>query len=159
VTMNRTLERARRRPVVFMLVYGAFLVLIGVTATAQAILTSSHLSTSILSSVATADRAVVGTFIESYVQKTDLSDNAVSDASYTLLEEKLRGALANSDFLDSLLMAVEVVDREGRVLFSSTPDRRGTDVTGDPLLQRALAGRPDADLAVAADGDWTSARM
>ena len=155
--MNRSLERARRRPVVFMLVYGAFLVLIGVTATAQAILTSSHLSTSILSSVATADRAVVGTFIESYVKKADLTDNAVSDATYTLLEEKLRGALANSDFLDSLLVAVEVVDPDGRVLFSSTPDRRGVQLTDDPLLGGALEGRPDANLVEAAAGDWTSA--
>ena len=64
---SRVYDRAKRRPIVFLLVYGAFLVVIGITATAQAMMTSSHVSASVLSSVATADRAVVGTFIESYV--------------------------------------------------------------------------------------------
>ncbi|HET9417441.1 MAG TPA: hypothetical protein VFP30_07875, partial [Candidatus Limnocylindria bacterium] len=119
--MNRTLERARRRPIVFLLVYGAFLLLIGITATAQAIMTSSHVRQSVLSSVTAADRAVVGTFIESYLRGTDLESGGGTLASrYDELEDRLREALARSDFLDSVLLTVEIVDDDRRVLFSSS---------------------------------------
>ncbi len=125
MTMNRALDRARRRPVVFMLVYGAFLVLIGITATAQAVLTTSHLQSSVLSSVTAADRAVVGTFVEAFLEERDLSPDEAPASRYQLLEEKLGGVLASSDFDGSHLLSVEVVDTDRRVLFSSTPDRRG----------------------------------
>ena len=128
MTASHPYDRARRRPVVFLLVYGAFLVLIGITATAQAVMTSSHVSVSVLSSVATADRAVIGTFIEAYLEDDDLAAASVAEERYELLEDRLRAALDRSDFMASRLTAVEIIDPDGRVLFSSTDGRRGATV-------------------------------
>ena len=157
MTASTSFDRARRRPVVFLLVYGAFLVLIGITATAQAVLTSSHLSTSVLSSVATADRAVVGTFIEAYLEGDDLAAASVADERYELLEERLGAALDRSDFMASRLTAVEIIDPNGRVLFSSTNGRRGASVAIEGPVSRVLEGDPDAVLDRADAGDWTAA--
>jgi diguanylate cyclase (GGDEF)-like protein/putative nucleotidyltransferase with HDIG domain len=143
--------------VVFLLVYGAFLVLIGITATAQAVLTSSHLSDSVLSSVATADRAVIGTFIEAYLEDDDLAATSVADERYELLEERLRAALDRSDFMASRLTAVEIIDPDGRVLFSSTDGRRGAAFAMEGPVARVLEGTPDALLDRAVTQDWAGA--
>jgi diguanylate cyclase (GGDEF)-like protein/putative nucleotidyltransferase with HDIG domain len=154
--MSRGLDRARRRPVLMMLVYGAFLLVIGVTATAQAFLTSSHLEVAVLSSVATADRAVVGTFMESYLQRADLTPNAVGADRYDLLEQKLRAALDHSDFMDSRLLALEVIDPARQVLFSSTSGRRGAMVAETDPLAHALKGNAQVGLDTIGQGDWAA---
>ena len=156
MTTSRAYERARRRPVVFLLVYGAFLVLVGITATAQAIMTSSHISTAVLSSVATADRAVVGTFIEAYLQGDDLDASTIDAKRYETLVSRLEAALERSDMLASYLTAVEVVDTSGRVLFSSTAARRGSDVSSDSGVAAVLAGEPTVLLDRAGAADWSA---
>ena len=155
MTASHSYDQARRRPVVFLLVYGAFLVLIGITATAQAMLTSSHVSVSVLSSVATADRAVIGTFIEAYLDDTDLAAASVADERYELLEERLRAALDRSDFMASRLTAVEIIDPNGRVLFSSTDGRRGSAISIEGPVARVLDGAADAVLDRAVAQDWS----
>ena len=154
MTASHPYDRARRRPVVFLLVYGVFLVLIGITATAQAVMTSSHVSVAVLSSVATADRAVVGTFIEAYLEDDDLVAASVAEERYELLEDRLRAALDRSDFMASRLTAVEIIDPDGRVLFSSTDGRRGARVPIDGSVARVLDGAPDALLDRAVIEDW-----
>ncbi len=156
---SRVYDRAKRRPVVFLLVYGAFLVVIGITAATQAVMTSSHVSASVLSSVATADRAVIGTFIESYVQGDDLKAGTVESERYELLTDRLRAALDRSDFMESRLTAVEVIDPSGLVLFSSTGGRAGAQVPVTGSVANVLAGSPDAMLAKAVDGDWAVAAV
>ena len=157
MTTSRAYAKARRRPIVFLLVYGAFLVLIGITATALAVMSSSHLLTTVLSSVATADRAVVGTFIESYLQAEDLDPDAVHDARYEILEQRLRAALERSDFMDSTLTAVEVIDPAGHVLFSSTPGRSGADIAVEGRVADVLAGIPYVVPDTATTDDWAVA--
>ena len=44
-----------RRPVLLILVYGIFLMIVGVTATAQAVMVSAHFSTNTLSSIVSTD--------------------------------------------------------------------------------------------------------
>ena len=156
MTTSHAFDRAKRRPVVFLLVYGAFLVLIGITATAQAMMTSSHLSASVLSSLATADRAVIGTFIEAYLVEADLDAASVDRDRYELLEQRLRSALDRSDFLSSRLTTVEIIDPAGVVLFSSTDGRRGAQVATEGRVGAVLAGRPDALLDKATSGDWAA---
>jgi diguanylate cyclase (GGDEF)-like protein/putative nucleotidyltransferase with HDIG domain len=156
LTASRSYERAKRRPIVFLLVYGAFLVLIGITATAQAVLTSSHLSASMLSSVATADRAVVGTFIESYLAGEDLAEASVPEERYALLEERLRAALDRSDFMESRLTAIEIISPDGRVVFSSTDGRRGTAIPTAGQVANVLRGQPDAVLDRTTEPDWSA---
>jgi diguanylate cyclase (GGDEF)-like protein/putative nucleotidyltransferase with HDIG domain len=157
LTASRPYDRAKRRPIVFLLVYGAFLVLIGITATAQAMLTSSHLSASVLSSVATADRAVVGTFIESYLEDDDLAAASVPEERYEQLEARLRAALERSDFMASRLTAVEIIDPNGLVLFSSTTGRRGSAIPTDGHVATVLGGEPGALLDRANESDWAAA--
>ena len=149
MTMNRALDRARRRPVVFLLVYGAFLVLIAITASAQAFMTSTHLGNSVLASVGAADRAIVGTFVEAFLEERDLTPTEAPAERYELLETKLRTVLNTSNFEESYLLSVEIVDPNRRVLFSSTAGRRGSEVPREPLLDKVLAGDPDAELGLA----------
>lgn len=157
MTTARAFERAKRRPVVLLLVYGAFIVLIGITAVAQGIMTSGHVATSVLSSVSTADRAVVATFVEAYVQESDLDASAVETGRYELLESHLRSALDRSDFLTSTLTAVEVIDTDGLVLFSSTPGRRGAHIPLDSAITSVLAGTPGVTMDETTAGDWAGA--
>jgi hypothetical protein len=52
-----------RRPILLLLVYGAFLVLIGITATAQAVMVSAHFSAATLNDVVGSDESTVRTLV------------------------------------------------------------------------------------------------
>ena len=60
------------RPVVLLIVYGAFLAVVGVTATAQAILISAHFSTAILNATIAADGSSVREFANGALLASDL---------------------------------------------------------------------------------------
>ena len=55
------------RPIILILVYGVFLVLVGITATAQSMLVASHFSTSTLNTVVGSDAATTRAFVNAYV--------------------------------------------------------------------------------------------
>ena len=57
-----------RRPTLLILVLGAFLALIGITATAQSVMVSSHFSASALNDVVGSDSATARGFVNAYVQ-------------------------------------------------------------------------------------------
>jgi len=52
-----------RRPVLLLLVYGVFLALVGITATAQAAMVSAHFSTATLNDVVGSDAATIRAFV------------------------------------------------------------------------------------------------
>ena len=61
------------RPVLLFLVYGVFLVIVGVTATAQVMLASVHVSTSALNQAVLTDTQVVRGFVDDLLKPADLT--------------------------------------------------------------------------------------
>ena len=64
-----------RRPVLLALVFGIFLVLIGLTATALVAVTAMHLSTATLNAVVSRDRSLVEMFVNGNVSGADIDAN------------------------------------------------------------------------------------
>src|SRR5260221_13137436 len=56
-----------RRPVLLLLVYGVFLALVGITATAQAAMVSAHFSTATLNDVVGSDAATIRAFVNAHL--------------------------------------------------------------------------------------------
>ena len=56
------------RPVLMIIVYGLFLVIVGVTATAQTMLVSLHFSTASLEATVGSDAATIRTFANGFLQ-------------------------------------------------------------------------------------------
>ncbi len=68
----RRRSRHTRRPMLLALVFGVFLVLIGVTATALVTVTATHLSSATVNAVVDRDRALVALFVNSNVRRDDV---------------------------------------------------------------------------------------
>ena len=107
--MFGTLPRVPR-PVILILVYGVFLVLVGITATAQSMLVASHFSTSTMNAVVGSDAATTRAFVNAYVLPRYL-DSAVGPSQQ---ERSTLGAQ-----LATLTERAEIVRVELRL-----PDRR-----------------------------------
>lgn len=66
-------SRARApRPVLFALVYGVFLVIVGITAAAQTTMVSTAFSTTTLESVVSTDAALVRSVVNTFLRAEDL---------------------------------------------------------------------------------------
>ena len=73
-----------RRPLLLMLVFGAFLVIIGITASAQALMVSLHFSTGTLNTVVASDSATVRAVLNDSLQLRDL-DPATGPTQHDLV--------------------------------------------------------------------------
>ena len=90
------------RPVLFVLVYGIFLVIVGVTATAQTVMVSENFTSSTMQSVVGTDAALVRSVVNTYVQQGDLDPTGPSAARRTELE-------ADFDAWKSVSLSTDVV--------------------------------------------------
>jgi len=113
------------RPVLLLLVYGAFLVLVGITATAQAAMVSAHFSAATLNDVVGSDAATIRTFVNAHLDGRYLVDGGAgpSVTELTLLQKQLGTLTAAGQIL-----RVEIRQLDGRIVASS--DTRGTNDAG-----------------------------
>jgi diguanylate cyclase (GGDEF)-like protein len=123
-------------------VFGVLLVLVGVTATAQAAMVSTYASTSSISSTVDGDIATLRAFVEGELDGLDPA--APSTAAVARVNDALgmllaKGGIAHAEFRTP----------DGRVLASSDPTQLGQarDRTGD--FGRALAGTPSVAVVAA----------
>ena len=123
------------------LVFGIFLMLIGLTATALVTVTSMHLSSATLGAVVSRDRSLVALFVNSNVHRSDLAEFGLTAAAADGLEAKLATLTAQDDIL-----RVEIRTVDGRVLVSSTPNQRGARPPISDGMQQALDGQPSIAL-------------
>jgi diguanylate cyclase (GGDEF)-like protein len=124
------------RPVLLILVYGIFMVIVGLTAVAQTVLVSADFSATTLNSTVGADAAVVRLFVSSSLSPDDLGRAGLTPARQASLDERL-GFLVRP----GQILRVEVRSPDGRVVAASDPSAQGasTPVTSD--FTTALTGR------------------
>jgi diguanylate cyclase (GGDEF)-like protein len=130
-----------------MLVYGAFLMLIGITATAQAFITTAHVTASVMSSTIATDRSIIGAFVGSNLTPADLDPSTTSSARADALRSRLAALLGPSEIEGSNVMRVEVRAPDGTVVLADDAGRRGVMAPATGLFGAAVQGKVQAGLA------------
>ena len=126
------------RPILLILVYGIFLVIVGLTAVAQTVLVSADFSATTLNSTVGADAAMVRLFVSSSLSPDDLGPAGLDAARQASLDDRLAYLVGPGQIL-----RVEVRLPDGRVLAADQPSARG--VVAPPSADFATAlERPDA---------------
>ena len=125
------------RPVLLALVYGAFLVIVGVTATMQAVLVGTHFSTSALNTTVETDAGVVRAFADEHLRPADFAGGALAPER----EATLRSALAAFTRRPGIVRA-EVRHPDGTVLVSDAPTPPASSPPPNADIARAVDGQP-----------------
>jgi diguanylate cyclase (GGDEF)-like protein len=139
-----------RRPVVLLVVFGVLLVLVGVTATAQAAMVSTYASTSAIGATIDADVGTLRAFVASELAgfdpaSPDAADSARLDAALGTLLAK--GGIAHA----------ELRTPDGRVIASSDPTQQGRVRDASADFQTALAGSPSVSVVDASAAEASGA--
>ena len=124
------------RPVLFVLVYGIFLVIVGVTATAQTMLVSSNFSTSTLSSVVGTDAALIRSVVNTYVSPDDTRCRRSDRDRRAALEADLARLVRRAEIL-----RVELRRPDGTIIASDRADVSGLAAAGSPDFRAAAEGQ------------------
>jgi diguanylate cyclase (GGDEF)-like protein/putative nucleotidyltransferase with HDIG domain len=129
-----------RRPVILILVYGVFLALVGITATAQSLLVASHFSTSTLNAVVGSDAATTRAFVNAYVLPRYLDPNAGPTPAEL---EKLEAQLASLTRPGEILR-VDLRAPDGRVIASTDASANATLAAPTSEFSAAAGGASQA---------------
>ncbi len=135
-------QRRTRRPLLLILVFGVFLAIIGITASAQAVMVSLHFSTGTLNTVVASDAATVRAVLNDSVELRYL-DPAVgpTDRERATLEQQL-AALTGP----AAILRVEVRRLDGTIVAASEPGLAG--ITIDVAGGAATAASGKATVAI-----------
>lgn len=137
------------RPILYLTVYGIFLVIVGVTATAQTIMVSVHFSTAALSSTIGSDSATIRTFVNGFLTPADL-DGPMTTARREVVQGHLDGLLERGN-----LLRVELRAPDGRVIASTDSAAAGQAAPMTPGFQASLDG--DVQAVILRDGEASEA--
>ncbi len=129
-------QRTARRPQLLVLVFGVFLLLVGITASALVSITTNNVRTSLLQDIAQQDLALVKLVVND-LNTNDLPADAISTDRAARLHRQL-SALFDSDGI----LRIALIDRDGRFVASNVPGLRGLSARRSPALMAALAGDP-----------------
>jgi diguanylate cyclase (GGDEF)-like protein/putative nucleotidyltransferase with HDIG domain len=133
--------RERRRPMLLALVFGIFLMLIGLTAVAVVTVTSVHMTGGLLESVVSHDRSLVALFVSEELVSSDVGANGPSASR----ADELEASLASLTLKDEILR-VDIRAADGTILVSSTPGQRGIKPSISADMRQALDGKPFTDV-------------
>jgi diguanylate cyclase (GGDEF)-like protein len=123
-----------RRPILLMLVFGAFLALVGITASAQALLVSTHFASATVNAAVGSDAATVRMFANGVLAESDLVAGGVGETRRGDLEAALATLARRGE-----IVYAEIRLADGSRVASSQPSEL------DP-------GASDADFEAAAGG-------
>jgi len=139
-----------RRPVLLLLVYGAFVALVGITATAQAAMVSAHFSAATLNDVVGSDAATIRAFVNAHldVHYLDETGGGPSATQLASLEQQLGTLTAAGEIL-----RVEVRLLDGRVLAADDPTAAGGLVPADEAFALAVGGAAQAAIVPVAEAN------
>jgi diguanylate cyclase (GGDEF)-like protein len=124
------------RPILLILVYGIFMVIVGLTAVAQTVLVSADFAATTLNSTVGADGAMVRLFVSSSLSPEDLGPSGLTPARQADLDRRLAYLVGPGQVLH-----VEVRLPDGRVLAANDATARGVVATPTSDFATALAGR------------------
>ena len=136
-----------RRPIVLIIVFGLFLMIVGVTATAQAVLVSLHFASAKLEAVVDGDAATVRSFVNGVVGPADLA--GASSAARTAEVQASLAALAHRGGM----LRIELRDPSGVIRLSTDPAVVGRPAATSDGFRQSLAGEAVAGLV--AEGEPT----
>lgn len=140
-----------RRPMLLALVYGVFLVLVGITASALVAVSSMHVRQAMLEAVVSRDGAIAELFFDGRLRQADLEPGGLTGSRAADLEESL------AELTDQAgMLRIDVRALDGMILFSSEPLLRGASPGMPESMQTAVGGRPSA--ALAGEGDASVVR-
>jgi diguanylate cyclase (GGDEF)-like protein len=133
-----------RAPVLLILVYGAFLALVGITAAAQAVLVTAHFSATALNDVVGSDAATTRAFLSAYVRPNyfDVGLAGPTAAELSRLESQLAALTKPGEIL-----RVELRLPDGSILASNDPRLRGVAMPVSSDFSLAVAGKPRGAIA------------
>ncbi len=127
--------RRRKRPVLLILVYGIFMVIVGVTVVAQTVLVAAHFSTATLNSAIGADAALVRLFVTSNIAPEDLAAQSPDPARIAEIEARL-GLLVER----GKILHVEIRRPDGTIVASNEPGQGGSSTPASADFAGALTG-------------------
>jgi len=131
-----------RRPLLLVLVFGAFLAIIGITATAQAVMVSLNFSTSTMNTIVAGDAATVRAVLDDRVKLRDLDPSGgPTDAERTAIEAELQALTGPSDIL-----LVELRRLDGTIVAASRAGLAGVVADTDEAMAGALTGTANVAL-------------
>lgn len=122
------------RPILLMIVFGVFLVIIGVTAAFQTILVAQSVTNAATNAIISSDAATVRTFVNGLVTQGDL-DGSASAEHTSAVEHGLQSIAAASEIL-----LVEIRSPDGTIRLSSNPTVRGSAAPDSSDFATALKG-------------------
>ena len=128
-----------RRPILLIVVFGFFLMIVGLTALSQAIIVSTQSSQTMLNAIVGSDAATVRGFANANLVPADLRPGGPSTTRAATLRSQVRTILA-----DGQILRIEIRSPDGTLLLSDT---------ADPAAAR---GVPTPDFIAAADGTVTA---
>ena len=138
------------RPVLLILVYGAFLAIVGAAATAQSFLVGMHFSTATVTGLVGSDAATIRAFVNAYVQPGAFSEaTAPSAADIARLEGQL-GTLPRA----GEILRVELRRPDGTIVAASDPGHH--DVATPPSAEFDVARTGTAQAAIGPAGEASS---
>ena len=129
------------RPILLLLVYGAFLVLVGITATAQAAMVSAHFSTATLNDVIGSDAATIRAFLNGH-RNTGFLDGSGPGATPTqtaALDQELATLTAPAE-----IVRIELRLPDGRLVATSDRMTAGAAAPADDAFALAAGGATQA---------------
>jgi hypothetical protein len=131
-------DRARR-PMLLALVFGIFLVLIGVTASALVAISSDHIKRTTLGAIVTRDRDLVEFFVDRTLTSSDLSAAGPSRLRASELRRQME-ALASDD----RITAIALRDSRGDIVVAGGPELASLapGAADDERVEAALRGDP-----------------
>ena len=149
------LSRRVRRPVVLVAVYGVFLALVAVTATAHAVLVSAHFSSASIDALVARDRSLVRLYMATGVTPADLSLQMNDRERLARLQNELAALVEHGGIL-----RLSIRDPGGRVILSSEPGLRGARAPVSESFAAAAGGEASAAiLDGGADTDMVGPRL
>ena len=132
------------RPFLLIVVYGAFLAIVGISAAAQSLLVGAHFSASTLTNLVGGDAATTRAFVNAYIRPSDLSTEGPSAEQIALLEDRLAALTRPGEIL-----RLELRRPNGTIVASSEPALRGVHVPVTTEFSKAVAGTAQAAIGPA----------
>jgi diguanylate cyclase (GGDEF)-like protein len=146
--------RSLRRPVLLIVVFGFFLMIVGLTALSQAIVVSTQSSQTLLSAIVGSDAATVRGFVNGYLVPADLEPGGLSETRAATLRTQLKTIDSAGEIL-----RIEVRSLDGSLLLSDTTDQVGGHGDASPDFTAAVDGTVMAGLHQVADAESVGAPL